>query len=489
MSRPAPLIPCIISGGSGTRLWPVSRQHMPKPFMRINEAHSLLQQTFLRALQLPEVERIVTVTNRELLFRTLDEYRALNCQQGIDLVLEPEGRNTAVAVTVAALHLQQHFSEDALFLVLPADHLISDCGAFIEAVSKARTLAEQGYLVTFGIQPSRAETGFGYIETGATLGAGSAVTRFIEKPDAERAQQLLDAGNVLWNSGMFCFPARLLLQQMQEHAPAVLQAARESFSASDCIENASLRQRELEPVSFAKAPDISIDYALMERSEQVAVVPCDPGWSDVGSWLSLREHYPEDEQGNQIQGEVITHNTTGCFIDSPYRVTGAVGLQDLIIVDTPDALLVADAASSQDVNKVVAELTRRQHDACRLHQTVHRPWGTYTVLEAGERFKIKRILVRAGQSLSLQIHHHRSEHWVVVSGMAKVENGERSFFLNTNESTYIPAGNRHRLSNPGLIDLVMIEVQSGEYLGEDDIVRLNDLYGRPADADRPEDEQ
>ncbi len=480
MNAVAPLIPCIVSGGSGTRLWPVSRESMPKPFMRLADDQSLLQKTFLRIAGLPDVARLLTVTNRDLLFRTLDDYRAVN-RSGLaqDLLLEPMGRNTAPAIAAAALHVQEHFGDQAQLLILPADHLIRDEQAFAAAVAEARGLAAQGYLVTFGITPERAETGFGYIEQGAPLGNGFRVARFVEKPDQATAQSYLDSGKYLWNAGMFCFQAATVLQELERHAPEVLIAARAALADGSSLENGQCRQRELAAGAFAEAPDISVDYALMERSDKVAVVPCSIGWSDIGSWQALRELSAADENGNQVRGESVLHDVSNCYIDSPKRLVGAVGVHDLIIVDTPDALLVADAARSQDVKFVAQELKRRGHDAFRLHRTVSRPWGTYTVLEEGRRFKIKRIVVRPKASLSLQMHHHRSEHWIVVSGMALVENGEREFLLNTNESTFIPAGHSHRLSNPGIIDLVMIEVQSGEYLGEDDIVRFNDIYGRP----------
>ncbi|WP_339532893.1 mannose-1-phosphate guanylyltransferase/mannose-6-phosphate isomerase [Pseudomonas mucidolens] len=478
------LIPCIISGGSGTRLWPVSRQNMPKPFMRMRDDQSLLQKTFLRASRLPGVERVLTVTNRDLLFRTLDDYRGVNpTPLALDLLLEPFGRNTAAAIAVAALHVQEHVGGDAQLLVLPADHLILDQSAFAEAVAQARELAGAGYLVTFGIQPDRPETGFGYIEQGAALNQGFRVKRFVEKPDLATAQGYLEGGAHLWNAGMFCFKASTLLEQLSTHAPTVLEAAVAALEHSQTLQNANCRQRELNADGFGSAPDISIDVALMEKSAQVTVVPCDIGWSDIGSWDALRQLTPSDDLGNQVNGEAILHDVHNCYIDSPKRVLGAVGVSNLIIVDTPDAILIADANRSQDVRHIVAELKRQNHPAFSLHRTVTRPWGAYTVLEESTRFKIKRIVVKPNASLSLQMHHHRSEHWVVVSGAALITNGDREILLNMNESTYIPAGHKHRLTNPGIIDLVMIEVQSGEYLGEDDIVRFDDIYGRgPATA-------
>jgi len=474
------LIPCIIAGGAGTRLWPVSREAMPKPFMRLPDGESLLQKTFRRAAELPGVQRVLTVTNREVFFRTLDDYRQLNKgDAALDFILEPFGRNTAPAIAAAALHVSRLYGDDAQLLVLPADHLIKDLDAFAKAVDSARLLAEQGWLVTFGLVPTQPETGFGYIEKGQALGGEAfQVARFVEKPDAKTAQQYLDGGRHLWNAGMFCLRADAVLRELREHAPDVLDAMTECLALSHSREGSRELQLELDGKSLARAPDISIDYALMERSHKVAVVPCQLGWSDIGSWQAVRELTPADAQGNQCNGETVLHDVSNCYIDSPKRLVGGVGLKDLIIIDTPDALLIADGKRSQDVRLIAQELKRQGHDAYRLHRTVTRPWGTYTVLEEGKRFKIKRIVVKPNASLSLQMHHHRSEHWIVVSGMAQVTNGDNEFMLDTNESTFIKPGKQHRLVNPGVIDLVMIEVQSGEYLGEDDIVRFTDIYGR-----------
>ncbi|UXZ44698.1 mannose-1-phosphate guanylyltransferase/mannose-6-phosphate isomerase [Pseudomonas soli] len=481
------LIPCIIAGGAGTRLWPVSREAMPKPFMRLPDGMSLLQKTFNRASNLPGVERVLTVTNREMVFRTQDEYRQVGTQRvAHDFILEPMGRNTAPAIAAAALHCAEQYGEDCLLLVMPADHLIQDQEAFQAAVCQAMALAGQGWLATFGLLPTRAETGFGYIEQGQTLAAGAfRVARFVEKPDAETAQGYLEGGRHLWNAGMFCLRVGTVLQELQTHAPEVLNSVTHCLEHSQVKEGPSGLQVELDPECFALTPDISIDYALMELSAQVAVVPCDIGWSDIGCWEAVRELRPTDDQGNHCNGETVLHDVSNCYIDSPRRLVGAVGLDNLIVIDTPDALLIADAARSQEVKVIAQQLKHQGHDAYRLHRTVTRPWGLYTVLEEGPRFKIKRIMVRPGESLSLQMHHHRSEHWIVVSGMACVTNGEEEFLLDTNESTFIKPGRSHRLTNPGVIDLVMIEVQSGEYLGEDDIVRFTDIYGRAPAAAAP----
>ncbi|MFF7709293.1 mannose-1-phosphate guanylyltransferase/mannose-6-phosphate isomerase [Pseudomonas sp. NPDC007930] len=474
------LIPCIIAGGAGTRLWPVSREGMPKPFMRLPDGESLLQKTFERAAGLPGVERILTVTNRDVFFRTVDDYRQYNHQQlALDFILEPSGRNTAPAIAMAALHVAREYGGDAQLLVLPADHLIRDLDALAWAVESARALASEGALVTFGLLPSRAETGFGYIEKGTALSHGAfEVARFVEKPDLATAEDYLAGGQHLWNAGMFCLRADAILDELAAHAPQVLETARLCLENSHSKRGNGEYQLELNAELFAQAPDISIDYAVMEHSAKVAVIPCELGWSDIGSWEAIRELAEADEHGNQCLGEAVLHDTSNCYIDSPRRLVGCVGVKDLIIVDTPDALLIADTHRSQEVRLIAKELKRTGHEAYRLHRTVTRPWGTYTVLEEGQRFKIKRIVVKPDQSLSLQMHHHRSEHWIVVSGMAKVTNGDEEFLLDTNESTFIKPGRVHRLVNPGVIDLVMIEVQSGEYLGEDDIVRFTDVYGR-----------
>ncbi|MDD2056187.1 mannose-1-phosphate guanylyltransferase/mannose-6-phosphate isomerase [Pseudomonas sp. GD03860] len=474
------LIPCIIAGGAGTRLWPVSREAMPKPFMRLPDGQSLLQKTFSRAGKLSGIERVLTVTHRDVYFRTLDEYRQVN-QTGLDLdfILEPFGRNTAPAIAAAALHCAHLHGEDAQLLVLPADHLITDTAAFERAVSEARTLAAQGWLTTFGLVPDRAETGFGYIEKGQPLtGNGYRVAHFVEKPDATRAQAYLQGGQHLWNAGMFCMRVDAILAELEQHAPELLAAVNRCIQHSPCKQGLGEQQLELDATMFDKVPDISIDYAVMETSQRVAVLPAQLGWSDIGCWQAVRELQAADPQGNRCNGETVLHDVSNCYIDSPRRLVGGVGLDNLIIIDTPDALLVADASRSQEVKVIAQQLKRQGHTAYRLHRTVDRPWGTYTVLEEGPRFKIKRIVVRPQASLSLQKHHHRSEHWIVVSGTARVTNGEQEFQLDTNESTFIKPGRVHRLTNPGVIDLVMIEVQSGEYLGEDDIVRFTDSYGR-----------
>jgi mannose-1-phosphate guanylyltransferase len=480
------LVPTILCGGVGSRLWPVSRELHPKPFIRFADGHSLLQKAFLRALALPDVAEILTVTNRELIFKIKEEFAEINNKIATSFILEPFGRNTAAAVAAAALQVAENHSTDSALLILAADHLITDQPAFAKAVVQATRLAQQGKLVTFGIKPRSPETGYGYIEVDLSAQTdGNTVQRFVEKPSLEEAKAYLQTGCFLWNSGMFCFTAGTILQEMAKHCSSILSTTRKCVEKSFRAEGKGFRQLELHPESFQEVPDISIDYAVMEKSRQVAVVPCDIGWSDIGSWSALSDHALTDASGNHVEGEAVLHNTSNCYLRSGERLISAVGVQNLVIVDTPDALLIADKSSAQDVKHIFAELKAKGHQAHRQHRTVYRPWGTYTVLEEGPRFKIKRIVVKPGASLSLQLHHHRSEHWIVVSGMAKVSNNNRELFVNTNESTFIPPGHEHRLANPGLIDLVMIEVQSGDYLGEDDIVRIDDIYDRCAKEEKP----
>lgn len=472
------LIPTILCGGSGSRLWPVSRETHPKPFIRLSDGQSLLQKAWLRGALLTHVTEVMTVTNRELFFKTEDDYREVaripaNKDLSNRYILEPFGRNTAPAIAAAALQVAEVHGDEACLLVLAADHLISDQAAFAQAVSNAMQLAAQGKLVTFGITPGMPETGYGYIETD-----GNIVKRFVEKPNLSTAKEYVASGRFLWNSGMFCFQAGVMLQELEKHCPSILVATRACIAQSRSAQGKGFSQLELSAEAFKQVPDDSIDYAVMEKSSNVAVVPCSIGWSDIGSWAALGNLTPADEQGNRIEGEAILHDVSNCYIQSNERIAGVVGVKNLVIIDTPDAVLVADRNRTQDVKHIYARLKKEGHEAYRLHSTVHRPWGTYTVLEEGSHFKIKRIEVKPAASLSLQMHHHRSEHWIVVSGMAKVINGQQELYVQTNESTYIPAGHKHRLENPGLLPLVMIEVQSGEYLGEDDIVRFEDVYGR-----------
>jgi len=476
------IYPFILSGGAGTRLWPASRKAFPKPFMPLVDGQTLFDKTIARIKQIPSTAPLSVITNESLRFLTADALRRSVAKQP-RLLLEPTGKNTAAAIALAALDLQVRAGSDALMLILPADHLIAEVGAFSEAVQVAENVANQNWLVTFGIAPQSPETGFGYIERDAEPlaiedGVAYRVRKFVEKPNLETAQSYIDSGRYSWNGGMFCFKVSTILAEFERHAPELLAACQVAVERAKHIHVAGMDMIEFHPEDFERMADISIDYAIMERSERVAVVAADMGWSDIGSWAAFADASPSDAEGNVLDGEVIAINTHNCLVRSPHRLVATVGVDNLIVVDTPDALLIAHKDHAQDVRDVVAELKQRGHESHLLHQTVHRPWGTYTVLEEGERFKMKRIEVKPGATLSLQMHHHRSEHWIVVNGMARVTNGDKVFLLNTNESTFIPAGHMHRLENPGVLNLVMIEVQSGDYLGEDDIVRAQDNYGR-----------
>lgn len=467
-------MPVIISGGAGSRLWPLSRDTCPKPFVEMPEGGTLIGRAYSRVARLEGVERIVTVTNRDFLFLTADAYQAAAAPAvGNTFLLEPVGRDTAAAVALAALHVAGAHGGETVLLVSPADHLIRDEAAFAGAVRRAVELAQQGRIVTFGIEPDRPETGFGYIEV-----EGEKALRFVEKPDAETAAAYLAGGRHRWNSGMFCFRADAMLRAMETHCPEVLAGARQAL---DAAEAGTFRQHEtvevaLEPMQ--QTPAISIDYAVMEKADNIACVSVDCGWSDIGSWSAVVDLVAPDETGNRTMGDVILEETKNSFVRADSRLVGLVGVSDLLVVDTPDALLIAHKDKAQNVKQVYNRLKAAKHEAARFHRTVHRPWGTYTVLEEGDRFKIKRIEVKPGGCLSLQAHHHRSEHWVVVYGTAKVTNEDKVTLLSTNQSTYIPSGHRHRLENPGVLPLILIEVQSGDYLGEDDIIRFDDVYGR-----------
>ena len=474
------LVPVILSGGAGTRLWPVSREGHPKPFMLLPDGASLLRRAYLLAGRLAGDGSILTVTNRDYYFLSRDEFEKTKlAPERCRFLLEPRGRNTAPAVAAAALWVRAVYGEDAVMLVMAADHLIQNEAAFMQAAGHAAEAARAGDLVTFGIVPDRPETGFGYIEIAeaTSIPEVHAVKRFVEKPDRARAQKFLSQGGFLWNSGMFCFTAGSMLDELSARAPEVMDAV------GGCMDESGMKSEaagyiELEAKSFERAPSVSIDVAVMEKSSRVKVVISDFGWTDIGSWDAISRLVEPDLAGNRAAGDAVLVDAKDNFIQSGDRVVAAVGVEGLLVVDTPDALLVAAKERAQDVKQVVEVLKQRGHESARLHRTVTRPWGTYTVLEEGPRFKIKRIVVKPGASLSLQMHHHRSEHWVVVSGAARVVNNEHETLICTNESTFIPAGNRHRLENPGKLELVLIEVQSGEYVGEDDIVRFEDKYGR-----------
>lgn len=472
MSR---LIPVILSGGAGTRLWPVSRRAYPKPFMRLANGDSLLGRTLNRALAMPDVDEVITVTSADYRFLTADEYvRSALRPFRSRLLLEPAGRNTAPAIVLAALDVQERYGDAAQLLVLPADHLIADVDGFVQDVTRARSLAQDGHLTTFGIKPTAPETGFGYIRAGAPLDGGFVIDAFVEKPDLATAETYLAAGNYTWNAGMFCFSVGSLLSAAAQTCPDVLAAAKSCLTQTARQSDVVAFERE----SFLAQPDISIDYAVMERATHRAVVPAQFDWSDIGSWNSLGELTEPDADGNRVQGEAIVVGGSGNFIQTEGRLVAAVGVKDLVIVDSGDAVLVADRHQVQAVRHVVDSLRQRQHYAAQHHLTVYRPWGSYTVLEDAEDCKVKRLTVKPGGVLSLQRHQRRSEHWTVVDGTAKVRIGDEEMLLQRNQSTYIPMNTLHRLENPTERDLHLIETQCGDYFGEDDIERLEDVYGR-----------
>lgn len=468
------MISVILCGGAGSRLWPVSRQLHPKPFLRLPDGQSLVQKAFLRGSMLDDVKEILTITNKELHFKIIDEFAQLRSKKTTSYILEPFGRNTAPAIATAALYAKRRYGDDEPLLVLAADHLISMPGEFAKAVGQALDLARQNRLVVFGIQPTAPETGFGYIEAD-----GSKVLRFLEKPGIEKAGEYFKSGNFYWNAGIFCFTAGTMLAELQQHAPELLAVAEKCFNASS---SDPLNERSiiLDAETFAGAEDISIDYAVMEKSQNIAVVPCDIGWSDIGSWTALCELEEADTNGNRVakSADTVLEDVKNCDIQGSGRLIAGIGLENLLVVDTDDALLIADKNRAQDVKNIYSKLKRNDRDEYKLHRTVYRPWGSYTLLEVGPRFQMKRLVIKPDAAISLQRHYHRSEHWVVVSGMAEVTCEDNIFFVGTNESTYIKAGHSHRVANRGIIDLVIIEVQSGDYLGEDDIVRIEDGYGR-----------
>lgn len=468
------LHPVILSGGSGTRLWPLSRQNQPKQFLTLIGDHSLYQETVLRASKLPGSQAPITVCSDDHRFMVGEQLQAIGIGSG-GILLEPVARSTAPAIALAALHALTR-DADATLLVMPADHLIEDEATFRTAVEAATGLAAQGWLVTFGITPEYAETGYGYILRGEDLGSGGyRVQRFVEKPDKATAERYVSDGTYAWNSGMFLFRAERYLQELERHAPAILQAARQSMAAA----KTDLDFIRVDHAAFAASPSDSIDYAVMEKTDRAAVVPVSCGWSDIGSWSSLWSVAERDGDGNRYEGDVIAVDTRDSLVKaSDRRLIATIGVEDLVIVDTADATLVARKDRVQDVKAVVDRLKSAGRQEHLFHRKVYRPWGSYDSIGVGARFQVKRIVVKPGAALSLQKHHKRAEHWIVVSGVAEVTCDDRVFDLHENESTYIPLGSVHRLRNRGTEPVELIEVQSGHYLGEDDIVRLEDVYGR-----------
>ncbi len=475
------IVPVVLSGGSGTRLWPLSRNTYPKQFINLVGDLSLFQETAQRARKVCS-GRFITVCNENHRFLVAEQLRQVG-EEHARILLEPKGRNTAPAVALAAIQaLRDSDGEAPMILVMPSDHLIRDTSAFASAVEAGIDAAREGKLVTFGIVPDKAETGYGYIralaETGYVVNQVFPVDEFVEKPDAETAQRYVDSQEYLWNSGMFLFRADVYLEALGKYQPQMRDCCEKAMAA--CVgDNDFLRP---ERAVFEECPADSIDYAVMEPTDDAVVIPMDAGWNDVGAWSSLWEVQQQDEDGNAVRGDVLTHDSRNCLIHAEHRLVATLGLDGVVVVETPDAVLVADKNQVQDVKKLVESLNGRARNEAIEHRKVYRPWGHYDSIDMGERFQVKRITVNPGEVLSLQKHFHRAEHWVVVSGTAEITRDDEVFILTENQSAYIPLGAVHRLVNPGSIPLELIEVQSGSYLGEDDIVRLSDNYGREGET-------
>ncbi|MFX1671540.1 mannose-1-phosphate guanylyltransferase/mannose-6-phosphate isomerase [Paraburkholderia sp. A2WS-5] len=468
--------PVILCGGSGTRLWPMSRGGYPKQYLQLAGDHSLVQQTALRLASIPDTTAPIIVSNNEQRFIVSEQMRKVGIKPA-SVILEPVARNTAPAIAVAAMVALRNDPE-ALLLVLPSDHVILNAPAFVKAAQAAARTAADQFLVTFGIEPESPHTGYGYIRRGSALGEGRpahTVAAFVEKPDLDKAQRFLDEGGYYWNSGMFMLNASTYLEELRRFEPEIARQAEASLaSASEDPDYIRLDEK-----AFAASPNISVDYAVMERTERAAMVTgADLGWNDIGSWSSLAEIAERNEDGNTLIGDVFAEGVTNSYIRAEQRMVATIGLDNIVVVETADAVLVAHRDRAQDVKKVVEWLNASGRQESVTHRRVVRPWGSYEGLDQGDRFQVKRIIVNPGSQLSLQMHHHRAEHWIVVKGTALVTNGNEEILLGENQSTYIPLGEKHRLKNPGKIPLELIEVQSGTYLGEDDIVRFEDSYGR-----------
>ena len=465
------LTPIVMAGGSGTRLWPLSRRMLPKQFLALSGSKPMLQETLVRLSGIALSDPIV-VCNEAHRFLVADQMLQLG-EDNAAILLEPEGKNTAPAIAVAAIQALKQ-DEDALMLVLAADHVIENKQAFHQAIAQAEKLAIEGYLTTFGIVPTAPETGYGYIQRGDQQGEGFRVSRFVEKPDEQTAQSYLQSGDYFWNSGMFLFKAKTYLSELEKYQPDIYQACWNAMEKGQ----QDLDFFRLDKESFSQCPSDSIDYAVMEKTDTAVVVPLDAGWNDIGSWSALWELNEKDEKNNAISGDVLSFESEDCLIHADHRLVTTVGVDNLVVIETKDAVLVADKSQSQNVKNIVEQLRQQDRQEDQFHRVVYRPWGHFDSIEESDRFKVKRITVKPGARLSVQMHHHRSEHWIVVSGTARVRRGEEEILLAENESIYIHVGQKHSLENPGVIPLEIIEVQTGSYLGEDDIVRFEDLYGR-----------
>ena len=466
------LIPVILSGGAGTRLWPLSRELYPKQLLALVGKHTMLQET-ARRLQGLAIGAPIIVCAEAHRFLVAEQLRSQKIKAQA-IILEPVGRNTAPAIVLAALSAQAAGVPDANLLVLPADHVIKDVAAFHAAVHKAEVAARAGNLATFGVVPDAPETGYGYMRRGEASGDVYKIAEFIEKPDVERARKFLAAGDYYWNSGMFLFSAKRFLEEMERYAPDILSSCRAAWTASQH----DLDFTRVDAKAFETCRGESVDYAVMEKTKSAVVVPLSAGWSDVGSWAALHDATEHDAHGNSVHGDVIAEDTEGCYLYSESRLVATIGLRDHVVVETKDAVMVAPKNRVQDVKKLVAKIKAEDRYEHSLHREVFRPWGSYDSLDQSDRYQVKRLSVRPGGVLSLQMHHHRAEHWVVVAGTAQITRGDEVYMLQEGESTYIPVGVKHRIENPGKITLHIIAVQAGTYLGEDDIVRYEDRYGR-----------
>lgn len=469
-------LPVIIAGGSGTRLWPLSRQLNPKQFLPLVEAGMTMLQATINRLDGLEHLPARLICNEHHRFLAAEQLRQLGVEEA-KIILEPLGRNTAPAIALAALQALSS-GDDPVLLVLAADHLIQDVGAFHASVRSALALAEAGKLVTFGVVPTHPETGYGYLCRGTSVGEGGfKVDRFVEKPDLKTAERYLATGGYYWNSGMFMFRASRYLEELEQFQPKILSACRESLAKGQ----QDMYFTRVDADTFATCPDVSIDYAVMEKTNDAVMVPLSAGWSDIGSWSALWDAGVKNAEGNLFRGDVLAERTTDSYVHATHRLVATLGIEDLIIVETKDAVLVAHKDQVQDVKMIVDRLKAAGRYEHANHREVYRPWGVYDCIDSGERYQVKRITVKPGEKLSVQMHHHRAEHWIVVSGTARVTNGDKTYLVTENQSTYIPIGHVHALENPGMIPLELIEVQSGSYLGEDDIVRFEDIYGRVKD--------
>ena len=467
------IVPVILLGGSGTRLWPVSRKNHPKQFLNLTGDQTLLQATLSRLDGVDNLESSIVVCNEEHRFTTADQLTEMDRGLG-DIILEPVGKNTAPAVAIAALRSLQKY-EDTLLLVLPADHVIKDTVAFQAAIKTAANAALKNQLATFGIVPTKPETGYGYVKQGKEITTSlHQVAEFVEKPDLKTAQSYIDSGDYFWNSGMFLFKASTFLEELEQFQPEMVACCKASLTKSEH----DLDFIRLHKKSFMNCPSNSIDYAVMEKTENAVIVPLDAGWNDVGSWDALWEIEQKDASGNVLQGDVFAHNSNNCLVKAENKLVTLVGVEELVVIETKDAVLVAAKDKVQDVKSIVEKLGSKKRSETELHREVYRPWGKYDGIDVGERFQVKRITIKPGGSTSMQMHHHRAEHWIIVSGIAEITCGEEMFLCGENKSAFIPQGSKHRISNPGKLPMEMIEVQTGSYLGEDDIVRFEDQYGR-----------